>query len=101
MTRGFIKPEDQEPNIVGFEFYYDAFQELSTARPIGLAVGPIPFTAIAEYFKIYELQDFEEFAYLIRRMDNTFLELNDSNTKKVEGKKSGATNPNKKNTNKG
>lgn len=90
---------------MGFEFYNDAFHELSTARQIGLGVGSIPFTAIVEYFRIYGTQteeDLDEFLYVIRRMDNTFLELNSSDMKaKEKGKKSGATNPNAKNTNQG
>jgi hypothetical protein len=36
-------------------------------------VGQIPFTAIVEYSKIYEIEDFEEFLYLIRRMDAAFI----------------------------
>lgn len=85
MAEGFIKPEDQEPNIDGFEFYYDAFQELSTARQIGLAVGPIPFTALVEYTRMFEIPDFDDFSHVIRCMDKVYLELNaQENTKPVE-----------------
>lgn len=97
LERGFVKEEEQEPPIGGFEFFYDAFRELSTSRSNGLGVGPIPFTAIVEYFRIYELQDFEEFSYVIRRMDNVYLELEAQDAK---GKKDGSTNANKKNSNK-
>lgn len=47
--------------------------------------GPIPFTSIVEYFKIYEdeLEDFDEFLYLIRLMDKKLLE---SISKKKESK---------------
>lgn len=99
LERGFIKEEDQEPGIEGLEFYYDAFRELSTSRPVGMAAGPIPFTAIAEYFKIYELDDFEEFLYIIRQLDKVYLELSSENTKS-EGKPSGRHN-NKGNKSKG
>ena len=65
-----------------------------------MGAGAIPFTAIADYFSIYELQDFDEFLYLMRRMDITFLELNATSNK--EGtKKNGSSNTNKKNPNKG
>jgi hypothetical protein len=89
LADGFIKPEDQEPDITGFEFYYDAFAELSTARQIGLGIGPIPFTAISEYTKLFEIPDFEEFCYVIRRMDQTYLELNVDSKQAVEQKKAG------------
>lgn len=100
LNRGFVKPEDTEPDIAGFEFYYDAFQELSTSRSIGLGVGPIPFTAIVEYSRIYELEEFEEFAYIIRKMDNAFLELNAQESNSKENK-SANNNANKKNNHKG
>lgn len=100
--RGFIKPEESEPWVDGFYFYLDAFRELATSRPVGLEISAIPFTAIAEYFRIYELEDiedFEEFAYVIRLLDNKFIELNEA-TNKSEGNKNASNNANKKNNNK-
>ena len=49
----------------------------------GMSIGNIPFTAIAEYAKIYEVEDFDEFLHLIRVMDNKFLRMADG---KREGK---------------
>ena len=99
LARGFIKELDREPTIEGFEFYLDAFRELSTSRPTGLEMGAIPFTAIADYFRIYELQDFDEFAYVIRQMDDTLLELNYESRKNDKGGNNGTSNPNAKNHN--
>jgi len=83
LEKGFLKPEDLEPKVDGLEFYYDAFGELGTARQFGMAVGPIPFTAIAEYFRIYDIEgDFHEFSAIIRRMDSVYLELNAEEMKK-------------------
>lgn len=97
---GFIKPEDQEPEIEGFEFYVDAFRELSTSRPTGLDLGAIPFTAIAEYSRIYELRDFDEFAYVIRSMDRVFLSMNQVKKKANPGtKKEGENAARKSNSN--
>lgn len=100
-----LKPEDEEPEITGFEFYYDAFKELSTTRQSGLGIGPIPFTALVEYFTIYNIDgDFDEFASIIRRMDEVYLALNanEMNAKdKTKGKtKSGDTNADKNHSNK-
>lgn len=89
LSRGKIKPEDLEPNIAGFEYYTEAFKELNSTRPIGMGVGPIPFTAILEYFKVYPCDDFEEFNYIIRSMDEAFLR-HQSTKVKTEGKKNGA-----------
>jgi hypothetical protein len=70
-----------------------------------MSLGPISFTAIAEYFRIYELSDFDEFAYLIRRMDSVFLELEAADKtpapKPQGGGKSATNNPNKKNPHQG
>lgn len=70
-----IKPEDQNPDLGPFDFYMLAFGELGSCRQIGMAVGPIPFTAIVEYSRLYDVGDFERFLYLIRRMDAEFLRL--------------------------
>ena len=65
-----------------FEFYLDAFRELSTCRPSGFGLSPIPFTAIVEYAKIYNIQEFNEFLDYIRLMDSELLRLESSNQNK-------------------
>lgn len=52
-----------------------------------MGVGQIPFTAIVEYFKIYPSGEFDEFLYVIRRMDKTFIDFESSKTKKDGVKK--------------
>jgi hypothetical protein len=63
-----------------------------------MCLQAIPFTAIVEYFRIYESGDLDDFIYVIRSMDNVFLELNDKESEK--GKNSAASNADKKNPNK-
>lgn len=83
LEKGFIKPEDQEPDVTGLDFFLESFREISTARPIGLEVGPIPFTAIVDYARLFEVPDFDGFFQLMRRLDRVFLELNrEENSKK-------------------
>lgn len=43
---------------------------------------PIPFTAIVEYSRIYEVGDRQEFLEIIRAMDDTFLSLQEEAAKK-------------------
>jgi hypothetical protein len=82
VAKGLVnKPEDIEPNISGLEFYALAFTELSTSRPVSMAVGAIPFTAILEYFRVYPVGDFDEFLDIIRSMDNEYLRLEDAKSK--------------------
>jgi hypothetical protein len=103
LQKGFFdkRPEHLEPNIGGFEFYFDAFRELSTCRPSGLDLAAIPFTAIVDYSRIYELGDFEDFIYIIRAMDNEFLRLHYLKSK-TKGTGDDATRkPDKKNSRNG
>lgn len=69
------------PDIGPFIFYVDAFNELSTCRQSGMGIGKIPFTAIHEYAKIYNIEDFQSFNYLIRVMDNKVIKLSDKKSK--------------------
>lgn len=84
------------PNVEQFEFYIEAFRELSTTRSSAFGIGPIPFTAIVEYAKIYEVDDFDDFMYFIRSMDSEYLRLeNEEQTKQAN--KNGNSNSGKKN----
>lgn len=87
--RDKLRSEDKEPVIEPFTFFIEAFLELDTCRGVGFDISPIPFTSIVEYAKIYEVEDTEEFVYLIRSMDNTYIRLN-----KSKRKSSNATNRN-------
>ena len=97
LEKGSLSPEDVEPEIGPFTYYFECFKELSTCRNIGMGLGPIPFTAIVEYSKIYQIEDFDEFLYLIRRMDDKFLELES----KKRTANNGSTNSSKNNNSKG
>ena len=86
LARGFLQTDKdiQKPDLGELEFYLDAFRELSTCRPGGLDLQPIPFTAIVDYSRIYKIDD-EDFSFIIRQMDDTFLTL-DSETRQTEKK---------------
>ena len=60
-----------------FGLYIDAFNELSSCRPSGFGLSAIPFVAILEYAKLYEItgEDFDEFLYIIRTMDSELIRL--------------------------
>lgn len=81
-----LKEEDKAPPIEMFQYYVDAFIELGTCRNSSMSLGPIPFTAISEYAKIYGVEDFEEFLYLIRRMDKALMDM-EANSGRGQSKK--------------
>jgi hypothetical protein len=91
-----LKEEDKEPDIGPFRLYLDAFQELSTCRVNSMVLGPIPFTAIIEYSRLFDVGDFNEFHYCIRAMDNELLRLEAEQAKKKRPPNSGATASKKK-----
>lgn len=48
-------------------------------------MSPIPFTAIIDYSKIYNVEDFDEFLYFIRLMDSKVIELETKKMRKEDG----------------
>ena len=78
-----IEEKDFEPILDPFKYWFDAYRDLSSCRQNGMGVGPIPFTAITEYFSIMPIGDsFLDFHYIIRRLDDTFLRLHYEDQKK-------------------
>lgn len=57
-------------------FEWSAFHALSTDRQLGMAMGPIPWSAIDRYAIRYRIDgdDFDRFAQLIQAMDVAFLD---------------------------
>ena len=102
LARGFFenKPEAIEPNVDGLHFYLEAFRELSSCRPGGMDVQAIPFTAVAEYCRVYGIEDFDDFLYIIRQLDSVYLGLVEAESKK-KGTESAAVNDNKNSSNTG
>lgn len=61
----------------GLAFYWFAFWQLSPDRPSGFGPAPIPGWAIRRFAFDYELTEDErdELVFLIRKMDDVFLEI--------------------------
>lgn len=53
-----------------------------------MSAGPIPFTAVVEYSRIYDVGDFYDFLFFIRQMDEELLKLIDQESKKKKKKDS-------------
>lgn len=74
--------------LYGLEVYYEAFTELSTCRSIGMAMGPIPWSAINEYAARhgYVDQGFDYLVLMVRALDDTFLayDRSEADRKRVE-----------------
>lgn len=60
----------------GLEFYFHAFLEMSTCRPIGMGEGPIPWTVVRAYADTYDIDTDDEFDTLltvVRELDFVYL----------------------------
>ncbi|ODT50260.1 hypothetical protein [Devosia sp. 63-57] len=58
------------------QFAWSAWWEVHTDRPMGMGVGPVPFTALDAYaarFGVTGTDDFEAFRFLIRSLDGVYL----------------------------
>lgn len=89
MAEGRI-PQQDDPDVQVFEWYIDAYKELCTCKRDDASA--IPFTSIVEYFKIYGEGDFDEFLYIMRRMDNTLIEsIKNKSKQKSQGKNDGGS----------
>lgn len=67
-----------EPELrIDGHFYYHAFWQLTSDRPVGFGPAPIPGSAIRVFARDYELNDEEsaDLEFMIRRMDGKYLEL--------------------------
>lgn len=57
---------------LGNEVWYAAFLDLNSCRDLGFGVGPIPWTAIADYASAWEL-DIDDLEFFIHEMDRVYL----------------------------
>lgn len=61
--------------LLGLEWFYNVFLELSTDRAIGMTMGPIPAASIDRVIQAEQLNEDEAeyFRACMRGMDNAFL----------------------------
>lgn len=70
---------------LGLELYWQAFVELNTCRSASIdGALPIPFTAIVEYGRIFDFEgeQFSDLLFIVRRMDDVYLEHGRKNREK-------------------
>ena len=70
--------------LMGLEFTYGAFMDLTLDRPMGWGPGAIPWSVIYDYARCHGLhrEECEDLAYHLRRMDEAFLRYHDEKTSK-------------------
>lgn len=64
------------PNPVGYEWLWQAFNDLNTCRTYGMGPGPIPWTAIEQYAQSHrmDVEDTWMLHRVIRHLDSVWLE---------------------------
>ena len=76
LARGTIRDENKEPEIGPFMIYIEMFFELDTCRG-GMGNNPISFTDIYNFATIKGISDFDDFLYLMRRLDHIIINYRD------------------------
>lgn len=69
----FFEQPEAEPHL---KLHWDAFQELSTERQIGMGVGPIPMSVVKRYFVDewgFQGRALDHACAMIRVLDNEFV----------------------------
>lgn len=72
----------------GLKYYFDAFMALSSCRPIGMAEGRIPWTAVSQYARDHELSsaDLDDLWTLVCALDTVYLKHQQKRSKINETK---------------
>jgi hypothetical protein len=71
---------------LGLDFFFRAWIELGSERPIGFDEGPIPWDSIRKYCNEYDIvgELREDTFYLVRSMDNAYLKYRRDKAKKQQ-----------------
>lgn len=54
----------------GLGVYFKAFNELTTERSVGMALGPIPWHTIVKWAEVYGVEDIDTLTRYVWAMDN-------------------------------
>lgn len=76
---------DNRPSLVGYEWLWEAFWDLSTCRQIGMAAGPIPWTARQFYADTEKLGEHDAYLFheVMKHMDSCWHEWHEANRTKA------------------
>jgi hypothetical protein len=74
--------------LLGLEFYYNAFQDLSSCRSVGMGLGPIPWTAMNDYCRSYGIrgEQREDFFHHVSALDDKYREYVNKEAEKNKNK---------------
>lgn len=61
--------------LIGLGLFWEAFWDLMNSRPVGMALGHIPWTAVNEYANVMEIVGDQrlDLYYHVRKLDEAYL----------------------------
>lgn len=65
----------------GLGLYFDAYKELSYDRPVGMSMGPIPWSSIIKWCQLHSIHDINDIntcIRYIRELEKVDRELSDT-----------------------
>lgn len=74
---------DSRPEVLAWGWLWEAYLDLSTCRSIGMAVGPIPWTAIHLYGQGLGVHDRWMLGEVIRHLDSLWRKESERDTAKT------------------
>jgi len=85
-----VKALENRPILLpGLDVYFNAYRDLSYDRPIGMDVGPIPWSSIVkwcQYNNIHDINDIDTCIRYIRKLEQVDHELKDKKGAKNGGR---------------
>ena len=85
-----VKPLENKPELYSdLKLDFDAFNILSTSRPVGFSYGAIPISEILAYCNMFGIDDYEERKEFIKRikiLDRAYLNFHNKKSKQANKK---------------
>ena len=74
----------------GLDIYWQAFTDLNTSRELGMAEGPIPWTAVDQWATRHHIvgEEFDRLVLVLRGIDAAYLKHRSKSSNKTIGKRS-------------
>lgn len=81
-----VKALNERPQLeTGLDVFLKAYQDLQYDRPMGMALGPIPWFSIVRWAELHYLNDPDDIAVLVhhvREMERAVMEFDEKKSEK-------------------
>lgn len=81
--------EDRPTLLPGLDFYFTAYRELRYDRPIGMTLGPIPWSSVVRWGELHglDVDEIGDLEHCIRAMEGAVTDFQERREQKKEQSK--------------